>query len=336
MQCAHCGTAMTEQDAYCTECGARLGATAPGFGPAVTADATTGTFAAGALDVIRRPENVLRALSAGLLIGGLVLAFSAGGAWFLILIPVLIGLFLPLLQIPSCTDRINHGESALASRRARAQQSEGKFASFFRRPFYACAAGIWHVSQAISNPHVRAAARLTMSLYLLALFAVIFVVGAYVIVAIVALIAVLALIGWILSLNDRSSGRVTGRRVRDWFGDERIEYTDGRGRKVGESRETTDLSGNPRVEHFDAAGRKSGESRQEANVFGGEKTVHYDRSGARAGSSREEADVLGSPQTVHYDPEGRKSGESRPGKDLFGDDVIEHFDSSGKKTGETQ
>jgi hypothetical protein len=303
----------------------------------VGSDLANGAAGASVLQAMQRPENILRAASGVLLVGGIALCFfTQAGGLFVILAPVLAALFLPLLQLAGVTQAVEECEATLTSRRRRAQQADGKFARFFRQPFYACACGIWSISRPIKNNHLRAGVRVALSLYFFAISVLVLVAAAYLIVAVVVIVVVLVIIGWVLSLNDRSGGGVTVRRRTGWFGDEHLEYTDAAGRKLGESRETTGFFGDRRQEHFDAHGHKVGQSARETGFFGDEKTVHYDQDGKTVGTSREETGFLGDPKTVHYDEDGRKTGESRPSKDLFGNDVIEHFDEAGNKTGETR
>ena len=339
MQCARCGATLKPGDAFCTDCGVPV--PSPKLQPQarLVTDASRaghGSFA----EAIRQPVNILRAVCGLIVLAGLILGYHAqnGTFWVVLLGPVLVGLLFPLLQLRSWTNRVEAWEALLMKRRERARAADGKFARFFRRPFYACAGGIWRVSQRVGNPHVRAGMRVALSLYLVAISSFFLITAAYVIMAVVVMFLTLALIGWILSLSGSSGKRprrTTARKERDWFGNEKIVYTDETGSRVGTSREAVGIFGDRRTEHFDAVGKKTHETRQETGVFGEQMTVQYGQDGRAAGFAREEADLLGNQKLVYYDNEGRKTAESQETKDVFGNDVTERVDHPTKPTAES-
>lgn len=327
MECGQCGVAMSEGDVFCGACGARkpFEQSNPRRTDTQT-NANTGGL--GVLNVIGTPQNVLRLVSAGLLLGGVsILLYSrTEGLWLAILLPVFAGLVLPLMQVRTWSERFDRWERGFAARRAKANSKDGKFARFVQRPFYLCILGIWRVSRPIKNTHIRAGVRVVLSLYFLALFSFIMMISAYIVIAIVVLLLAIAFMGWVLSLSGKSSGPITGRRRRDWSGNEVVRYTDATGGVVGETHETVGIFGDPQQEHFDAQGRKTGESKRRTDLMGRETIVHFDREGQRTGISRDDTDVLGHPVTIHYDAAGDKTGESRERKDLLGNDIIERLD----------
>ncbi|MGH9345003.1 MAG: hypothetical protein ACRD19_14735 [Terriglobia bacterium] len=338
MRCNRCGAILAESSAFCGTCGAPSNEPEPreSAAEAGTPETAVGANPDGA--ATNRSEIILRVACGILLFGGIafLLLVQGGGELFLLLAPALVGLFLPLLQLPALTATTEGWEGDLIRSRKRAQEADGKFARFVRRPFYACATGIWKASRSINNPHIRAAVRVALSLYLVALFLMFIVVATYVIIVVVFLLVAIAIIGWVLSLNNKSRGTVIGRRQVDWSGREKLVYRDASGKKTGESRERVGIFGDRRTEHVDTQGRKVGESRSQTGIFGDQKTTNYAQDGAKVGESREATGIIGDPKTIHYDNEGRKTGESRPTKDILGSDVIEHFDEKGDKNGETQ
>jgi hypothetical protein len=199
-----------------------------------------------------------------------------------------------------------------------------------RRPFYACAAGIWSVSDPIKNPHLRAGARVALSLYFVTLFSFLLFIAAEIIIGLVIAVAMIGLMFWFFAHYDELRHGELPRRAHP----ERVIHHDAHGNKTGESVEVEGVFGRY-TEHFDAHGNKVGESRSETGIFG-DKEVHSDRTGTEIGECREETGILGDSTTIHYDRAADKVGESRPKEDLLGNDVIEHFDKKGNKTGESR
>lgn len=351
MRCSHCGDMIAQGEKFCGSCGTAVEESQSGGSAAETALNDDQAGGAGL-----QSELILRIVSGVLLAGGLTFCIftQTGGQLFVLLIPVFAGLLVPLLQIPALTGFIERLETRVADRRSRAQASPGKFARFVRRPFYACAAGIWSLSDGIKGPHIRAGARVVLSLYFVTLFSFLLFIAAEIVIGLVIVVAMLWLMLWVFThYDDLSRGQfprrapseeaahpgVLGNKVRKSreetgiFGDAKRVHHDRAGDKVGETRGETGIFGDPKGVHYNRAGDKVGESREETGIFGDSRTVHYDREGNKIGESREEAGMFGDTKTVHYDRAADKVGESRDTKDLFGNDVTEHFDKDGEKSG---
>lgn len=267
-------------------------------------------------------------LSSGAALVGILLFLFLGvdatqqGVLFVLLAPLLVGVAVSAISADGMTDWINNWEQTFRSKRDKAREKEGKFARFFRRPFWGGSLKLWTATDGLSSAHVRAGLRMAVALYFWAVMIFLLAITAYITVAIVVLIFMVAIAYKIYEFS-QTGGRTT------------VRY-DNSGRTLGTSRQTTDWLGKPKTETFDASGKKVGESKPTQDWLGRPKVEHFDDKGAKTGESKPTEDWLGRPKTEHFDEAGHKTGESRPTEDWLGRPKVEHFDERGAKAGETK
>ena len=327
MNCSDCGSAVPEAASYCVQCGAT--APLPEEAP-----------------VDPKQEWILRGWATGIV---LVLAYLTYRDQLqgvsILLLPITIGCVVPMLRLVEVSAWLNGSKKWLERGAVKAKSWTGKIGRYFAQPFFVVSLWCTRKTGAISDPHVRAGARLTAALFVVGVFALLAIAAAYIVVVVVMIIIGIIVIGWLLSLssNSSSSSRYSesatrgltrasfSRRETDWLGDPKTVHYNAEGEKVGESRAEKDWLGDPKTVHYDTDGKKVSESREEKDWLGDPKTVQYDTDGEKVSESRAEKDWLGDPKTVHYDADGEKIGESRAEKDWSGDPETVHYDKSGNR-----
>jgi hypothetical protein len=314
MNCPDCGVAVPAEARYCGHCGAT--APSPERAP-----------------VDPKQEWFLRGWATAVFLVPVYLMYLDRLRGFsILLLPITIGCLVPMLRLVEVSAWLLGSKEWLERGAAKAKSWTGKIGRYLAQPFFAVSLWSTRKTEAVSDPHIRAGARLAGALYVVGIFALFAIVAAYIVVAIVVFIIAIIVIGWLLSVISSSSssrGYSYSRREKDWLGDPKTVHYDADGRKAGESREEKGWLGDPKTVHYDTDGRKVGESREEKDWLGDPKTVQHDADGRKAGESREEKDWLGDPKTVHYDTDGRKVGESREEKDWLGDPKTVHYDKDG-------
>lgn len=148
---------------------------------------------------------VLAAISGAILAParGLVAAFLA---------PVLLGALFPLGRWTDGTDRVNGLERYLEGCLARAKAGTGKLGRYFLRPLFTGTLGIWKITAPVSDSHVRAGLRVTLTLFFGALMLVALAIVGYLLLMIVIAVAMLVFTLKLMLefLSDTLSGKPSG------------------------------------------------------------------------------------------------------------------------------
>jgi hypothetical protein len=252
---------------------------------------------------------------------GVTLIFLAG--------PLLVGAVVAVIGRNELTARIDSWESGFQRQLEQARSATGKFARWFKRPFFGGLSLWWKATQGIPFLHLRAGLRIAGLLYfgglmIYVLFAVIMLIIMGVVFWFAAWCAGLWNRGDEPSLPDRTiksspakrKGPIDpvpplpniGRTVRleGITGPYWVHY-DKDGNKVAESRLMEGISG-PYIEHRDATGNKIGETRDIDGVFG-PYAKHTDVHHEKTAESRVYDGVF-QPYTKTVDEHGEKIRES--------------------------
>jgi hypothetical protein len=87
------------------------------------------------------------------------------GVALLFLAPLIVGAVITALRLPAVSGAIGSLENRLRAGAARAAERKGKFARFFRRPFFGSCLALWRWTAPISDVHLRSGVRVTALIF---------------------------------------------------------------------------------------------------------------------------------------------------------------------------
>ena len=267
------------------------------------------------------------AILAIVLLAWLSYRYRYDGSLVLLLLPLEIGALIVALRLHAVSGAIHSIENWLNSGSARARESDGKFARFFKRPFFSACQAIWRWTAPIPDPHLRAGVRLATLIIITGVAVVLLITAIEILVAIAILLLMIFVAGWILSRSGSSGDGdyegVTRPKPR-LFGGHTDEHFDSANRKVAETTHETGWLGQPKMVRRDLNGNVVSESTPEKDWLGNAKVVERDTSGTVISESTRESDWLGNSVTVQRDADGNVIRESREQEDIFGNKETVH------------
>ena len=250
------------------------------------------------------------------------------GSLVLLLLALEIGALIVALRLHAVSGAVHSIENWLNSGSARARDSDGKFARFFKRPFFSACLAIWRWTAPIPDPHLRAGVRLATLIIITGIAVVLLIMAIEILVAIAILILLIVVAGWFLSHSGNSGGRddeeTVTRHTTGFLGGRKDVHFDGADRKIAETTRETDWLGNPKLVRRDLDGNIVSESTPENDWLGNSKLVERDTDGTVISESTRESDWLGNSVTVQRDAEGNVIRESHEEEDIFGNKETVH------------